>query len=60
MKRTVVIPDLQVPYHDHHAVRNVALFLKAYRPDAVVTIGDEIDLPQISRCLLYTSDAADE
>lgn len=49
MKRTVVIPDLQVPYHDHHAVRNVALFLKAYRPDAVVTIGDEIDLPQISR-----------
>ena len=49
MKRTVVIPDLQVPYHDVIAVRNVAAFVKTYRPDSVVTLGDEIDLPQISR-----------
>jgi len=49
MKRTVIVPDLQVPYHDEVAVRNVASFIKAYRPDSVVTLGDEIDLPQISR-----------
>ena len=49
MKRTVVIPDLQCPYEDSHVVRNLSLFIKAFRPDAVVTIGDEIDLPQISR-----------
>lgn len=49
MKRTVVIPDLQCPYEDTHVVRNLSLFIKAFRPDAVVTIGDEIDLPQISR-----------
>lgn len=49
MKRTVVIPDLQCPYEDTHVVRNLSLFIKAFRPDAVLTIGDEIDLPQISR-----------
>ena len=49
MKRTVIVPDLQVPYHDEVAVRNVASFIKAYRPDSVITLGDEIDLPQISR-----------
>jgi hypothetical protein len=38
-----------VPYHDEVAVRNVASFIKAYRPDSVLTLGDEIDLPQISR-----------
>jgi hypothetical protein len=49
MKRTVVVPDLQCPYEDSHVVRNLSLFIKAFRPDAVLTIGDEIDLPQISR-----------
>jgi hypothetical protein len=49
MKRTVVIPDLQCPYEDSHVIRNLSLFIKAFRPDAVLTIGDEIDLPQISR-----------
>ena len=49
MKRTVVVPDLQVPYHDPIAVKNVAAYIKAVRPDSVVTLGDEIDLPQISR-----------
>jgi len=49
MKRTVVIPDLQCPGEDSHVVRNLSLFIKAFRPDAVLTIGDEIDLPQISR-----------
>jgi hypothetical protein len=49
MKRTVVIPDLQCPYEDPAFVRSMSLFIKAFRPDVVVTIGDEIDLPQISR-----------
>ena len=49
MKRTVVVPDLQCPYEDAVFVRNMSLFIKAFRPDTVVTIGDEIDLPQISR-----------
>ena len=49
MKKIVVISDLQVPYHDERAVRNVASFIKRFKPDQVITIGDEIDLPQISR-----------
>jgi len=49
MKRTIVWPDLQCPYEDQHLVRNFELFAKAFKHDSVVTIGDEIDLPQISR-----------
>ena len=49
IKRTIVIPDLQVPYHDAHTVRNIASFLKVFKHDAVVILGDEIDLPQISK-----------
>jgi predicted phosphodiesterase len=49
MKKVVVISDLQVPFHDPIAVRNVVAFIKKFKPDQVITIGDEIDLPQISR-----------
>ena len=49
IKRTVVISDLQVPYHDPKAVKNVAAFIKRWKPDRVATVGDEIDLPQLSR-----------
>lgn len=49
MKKVVVVSDLQVPYHDQRAIRNVASFIRRFKPDQVITIGDEIDLPQISR-----------
>ena len=49
IKRTVVVPDLQIPYHDEVAVKNVAAFIKKFRPDSVVILGDELDLPQVSR-----------
>ena len=49
MKKVVVVSDLQVPFHDPIAVRNVVAFIKKFKPDQVITIGDEIDLPQISR-----------
>ena len=49
IQRTVVVSDLQVPYHDVQAVKNLAAFIRAWKPHKVVTIGDEIDLPQISR-----------
>jgi predicted phosphodiesterase len=49
MKKVVVVSDLQVPYHDPVAIRNVVAFIKRFKPDQVITIGDEIDLPQISR-----------
>jgi len=49
MRRIVVISDLQVPFHDERAVRNVAKFIKRYKPDDVICVGDEIDLQTISR-----------
>lgn len=49
MKAIVCISDLQVPYHDKRAVDNVAAFIKAFKPDTVVSVGDEMDFQTISR-----------
>lgn len=49
MKRILIISDLQIPYHDPRLVTNLIGFVKRYKPDEVVSIGDEIDLPSVSR-----------
>ena len=49
MKRIVVISDLQVPFHDERAVRNVAAFVRKWKPDDVLCVGDELDFQTISR-----------
>lgn len=49
MKLIVAISDLQVPYHDKRAVNNVAAFIKATKPDTVVSVGDEMDMQTISK-----------
>ena len=49
MERICIVSDLQIPYHDPRAVNNLIDFIKRYKPDRVVSIGDEIDMPQISR-----------
>jgi hypothetical protein len=49
MKKIVIVSDMQIPYHDPVAIRNVVAFIKRFKPDQVITIGDEIDLPQVSR-----------
>ena len=49
--RVWLISDLQVPFHDQRAVDAVAQCITDLKhgDDIVVTVGDEIDLPQISR-----------
>ena len=49
--RVWLISDLQVPYHDKRAVDAVVQAISDLREpdDIVVTVGDEIDLPQIGR-----------
>lgn len=49
--RVWLISDLQVPYHDQRAVNAVAECINDLKSpdDIVVTVGDEIDLPQIGR-----------
>jgi len=49
MERILIVSDLQIPYHDPKAVHNLIDFIKRYKPDRVVSIGDEIDLPQVSK-----------
>ena len=49
MKTIVCVSDLQIPYHDKRAVANLAKFIKAYKPDMVVSVGDEMDMQTISR-----------
>ena len=49
MKRIACISDLQTPFEDRKAVRAVAQFLEWWQPDLTCSVGDEFDLPQISR-----------
>ena len=50
-RRVFLVSDLQVPFHDQRAVDAVAQCITDLREpgDIVVTVGDEIDLPQIGR-----------
>ncbi len=54
MKLIVCVSDLQVPYHNKRAVANVASFIKAVKPDTVVSVGDEMDFQTISRWSMGT------
>jgi hypothetical protein len=44
----LAVSDLQVPYHHKRAVAALTKFVHAWRPDRVVSVGDEIDMPQVS------------
>lgn len=45
----VVVPDIQAPFHDPKAVRAVLDFIRRVKPDGLLCVGDEIDLPSVSR-----------
>jgi predicted phosphodiesterase len=49
MKTIVCVSDLQIPYHDKRAVANLAKFIKEFKPDEVVSVGDEMDMQTISK-----------
>lgn len=48
-KTTVVLPDIQYPFHDALALSKVIKVIADIQPDAVLQIGDAIDFPQVSR-----------
>lgn len=49
MKKILIVPDLQIPYHDEVAVRNVIRFSKTFKADQTVTLGDEMDMQELGR-----------
>ena len=49
IKRYVVISDLQVPYHSPKMVKNVSAFIRRWKPDEVLCVGDELDMPMLGK-----------
>lgn len=45
----IMVPDLQVPYHDQRKVDTLSKFIKAIKPQSVASVGDEMDFQTISR-----------
>jgi UDP-2,3-diacylglucosamine pyrophosphatase LpxH len=46
--RTVLVPDLHVPYQDVQAFRAVRSFIRDVRPERVIVMGDLLDLGIVS------------
>lgn len=45
----MVLPDLQIPYHDRRYVDKLIAIADEHRPDTIVGIGDWMDFPEVSR-----------
>jgi len=48
-KTTVLIPDIQFPFHDKTVLGKIIRVIKEIQPDQIVQIGDGIDFPQVSQ-----------
>lgn len=48
-KKTVVIPDLHVPYHDVESLQALNQFIRDFKPDTIIQQGDMYDFYDISR-----------
>jgi predicted phosphodiesterase len=48
-KTCVILPDLQIPYHDEQAISVALQIVSDVKPDTVVLLGDSLDLPEWSR-----------
>jgi predicted phosphodiesterase len=48
-KTTLIVPDIQYPYHDALALKKLISVAADLKPDTIVQIGDGIDFPQVSQ-----------
>lgn len=48
-KSTLIIPDIQYPFHDQVVLDKILKVVRTYQPDQVVQIGDGIDFPTVSQ-----------
>lgn len=48
-KSTLIIPDVQYPYHDQVVLDKILKIARTYQPDQIVQIGDGIDFPTVSQ-----------
>jgi len=56
-KLTVLIPDIQYPFHDKLMLKKLLNVIEETQPDHVVQIGDGIDFPQVSQWSVGTAGA---
>lgn len=49
VKTTLIIPDVQFPYHDKLALKKLIQVAADEQPHQIVQIGDGIDFPQVSQ-----------
>ena len=47
IKRFVITPDLQVPFHSERGVKLLSRFITRFKPHYSICIGDEIDMPML-------------
>lgn len=57
MKTTLLISDVQWPYHDQLVLDKLVKVAEEIQPDQIVQIGDGIDFPQVSRWSVGTAGA---
>lgn len=48
-KSTLIVPDIQYPYHDAVLLKKILRVIRDRQPDQIVQIGDGIDFPQVSQ-----------
>lgn len=48
-KSTLVIPDVQYPFHDQVVLDKILKIARTYQPDQIVQIGDGVDFPTVSQ-----------
>lgn len=49
MKTTLILPDIQYPYHDAVVMKKIINVAEDIQPDAILQIGDAVDFPQVSQ-----------
>lgn len=57
IKTTVILPDIQYPFCDRLMLQKILRVVKEVQPNAVLSIGDAIDFPQVSRWSIGTAGA---
>lgn len=49
IRSAIVLPDMQVPFHDEKTLRAVEKFMRSRRWDYYINLGDFMDLPMLSK-----------
>lgn len=52
----IVVPDLQVPYHNKQGVSALLSLIRSVKPDGLLCVGDEADLMEVGRWVKGTAE----